>query len=348
MDKVIKEFDTQSRDWGFTVNNPILSDKEMYEYLKSIQGVKYCIFVREKGDGSEDNPNGTEHHQGYIEFNIPTRFSKVKALFSSDNIGVNAHIAPRQHSRLSCVNYIKKTGFHSDKKHTQLSDIYEIGDFSLQGKRNDIIDMYEMKRDGFSDLEITMNYPQYAHYNNFINKLALEEKTDKYKNKYREMTVIYISGPTRSGKTRYVYEKYGYENVYTAEGYDVSKMFDGYEGQDVLLLDEFRSDIPLGTLLRFIDGHPIKSTCRYNNKRLAFTKVYIVSNWTLEEQYPNLQLEDKETWKAFIARLTGVYVFHVEDEFDFFEMCEDRCREAKNKLNEIRKKYGLPPYGIRF
>lgn len=339
MSKTIYDFDQQARDWGFTINNPILTEDEMYNYIKSLQGVKYCIFVREKGDGTQNNPNGTEHHQGYIEFNIPTRFSKVKKIFSSDSIGVNSHIEPRKYSRITCVNYIKKIGLFANKKHTQLSSIYEIGEFSIQGKRNDIVDMYQMKREGFSDLEIATNYSQYSKVKTFIKALVYDEKTKEYKNKYRKMSVIYISGPTRSGKTRYVYDKYGYDNVYTAEGYDYGKMFDGYEGEDVLLLDEFRSNIPLDRLLTFLDGHPLKAQCRYNNKQLCFTKVYILSNWALTRQYQEAQSNDIETWKAFIARLSGVYEFNFE--VNTLKPEQDRCSKENNKLLEIRKKYNL-------
>lgn len=341
MSKIINNNDSQARDWCFTVNNPKLSEIEMYNYIKAMHNVKYCTFVREKGGGTQNNPNGTEHHQGYIEFTIPMRFSKVKDLFSETTIGVNAHIEPREYSRKTCINYIRKTGNHLNKKCTQISDIYEVGEFSIQGKRNDIYDMYLMKKEGFTDLEITVNYPQYARHSKYITDLVYQEKTRRYKTQYRDMSVFYIYGPTRTGKTRYVYNKYGYENVYTAEGYDPNKMFDGYNGEDVLLLDEFRSGLFLGTLLRYIDGHPIKATCRYQNKQLCYTKVYIVSNWALEEQYPEIQSTDRETWKAFIARLNGVFEFKNYG-IDLFEAGKDPCRDEKNLIWEIRKKNGLP------
>ena len=80
--------DTQSRNGCFVVNNPKLTDQQMFEYLKTLSNMRYFIFVKEKGDGTE-NSNGTEHHQGYIEFSTPKKFSTIKNFLSNNTIGVN-------------------------------------------------------------------------------------------------------------------------------------------------------------------------------------------------------------------------------------------------------------------
>ena len=82
--------------------------------------------------------------------------------------------------------------------------------------------------------------------------------------------------------------------------------FDGYAGQDVLLFDEFRSSLPIADMLKYLDGYPLMLPCRYGDRVACYTKVYLLSNIPMEKQYPNIQLEEPETWRAFLRRFSGV------------------------------------------
>lgn len=48
---------------------------------------------------------------------------------------------------------------------------------------------------------------------------------------------------------------------------------------------------------------------RYNNKLAMFTKVYIVSNIPLKDQYKETQLLEPQTYEAFLRRINAVYNF---------------------------------------
>ncbi len=278
--------DIQARDWAFTVNNPTQSETEFYDYLKSLPNVKYFVFVKEKGHGTNNNPNGTPHYQGYIEFNQPKKFSTMKNKFSQETIGVNAHLASRKGPRIKCVEYVKKVGSHNNKKDTQIGKIYEFGVFSIGGKRNDLIDMVDMKEQGASNTQIFEAYPNsYAKHENFVNNMALEYKSKDYMKTFRLIEVIYIYGEPQVGKTRYVYQTYGFENVYCNAGYESCKWFDDYDGQDVLLLDNFKSNLDFNFLKQIVSGQPMKIPCRYKNKPACFTKVVIVSDCPPKDQY---------------------------------------------------------------
>lgn len=99
-------------------------------------------------------------------------------------------------------------------------------------------------------------------------------------------------------------EKYGYENVFRAINY--KHPFDGYKGQDVILFDEFRSSLMIDDMLKYLDGYPVMLPCRYSDKVACFTKVYIVSNIPFEKQYPNVQINEPETFAAFKRRFTSI------------------------------------------
>jgi hypothetical protein len=92
---------------------------------------------------------------------------------------------------------------------------------------------------------------------------------------YSPPEVYWIYGPTGTGKTRYVFTKEGYTNIWVS-GTSL-KWFDGYHGQEVVLVDDFRGDYcKFHELLRYTDGYPISvqikgSFVNFNPKRMYFT-----------------------------------------------------------------------------
>ena len=111
-------------------------------------------------------------------------------------------------------------------------------------------------------------------------------------------------GKTGAGKTRSIMEQHGYSKVYRVTDY--AHPFDNYKGQDVILFEEFRSSLPLAAMLNYLDGYPVELPCRYANKVACYTKVYLVSNIPLHEQYPNVQMDKPGDWAAFRRRIQVV------------------------------------------
>lgn len=177
------------------------------------------------------------------------------------------------------------------------------------GARNDLVQIVEDIKNGADKYELIDNYPtQYVRYSNSFQKIKQELLERQGAETFRKLEVIYIYGSTGVGKTRYVMEKYGYQNVFRVTEY-ASGTFDGYNGQDVILFDEFRSSIPISKMLVYLDGYPVTLPCRYYNKQALFTKVYIISNISLQEQYKNIQVEEPKTYDALLRRITAVYNF---------------------------------------
>ncbi|BFL24402.1 hypothetical protein [Mediterraneibacter gnavus] len=119
--------------------------------------------------------------------------------------------------------------------------------------------------------------------------------------------MVYISGATGTGKTRGVLEKNGYSNVYRVTDY--LHPFDSYNGQPVIAFDEFRSSLRIKEMLLFCDIYPIELPSRYTNKYACYNKVYIISNWSLEKQYYEVQKDDRESWEAFLRRIHKVVIY---------------------------------------
>ncbi len=293
----------QARDWCFTVNNPVQSEQEFLEYLKTVSDLRYAVFQRERAPET-----GTEHYQGYFEFTQPKWFTTIKKCLSKKTIGVDAHIeqrrAKRTQARLYCMD-----------EETRISPTYyEYGEFIEDGERTDLTDIMRDIENDISFYDLSKK-----HGNRFIRvmKWAKEYRQayleNKYKRQFRKMQVFYIYGSAGCGKTSYVFGKYGYDDVYRTTNYEFG-WIDDYNGEKVLFLDEFRSSFKISEILDYLDGQPIRIHGRHFNRVACYDTVYIVSNIPLTEQYTKIQQSEPATWAALLRRITAVYNFDISKE----------------------------------
>ena len=77
-------------------------------------------------------------------------------------------------------------------------------------------------------------------------------------------------------------------------------------GKDVLVLEEFHSQIPISAMLNYLDIYPLTLPARYTDRVACYTTVYITSNIPLSEQYMDIQRYQLETWRAFLRRVQNV------------------------------------------
>lgn len=96
---------------------------------------------------------------------------------------------------------------------------------------------------------------------------------------------------------------------YFVTDYYVDPFF-SYKNEDVIVFEEFRDSIKLTDMLNYLDGYPLMLPSRYNNKVACYTKVFIVTNLPLYEQYSNIRTVHLDSWKAFLRRITNVYDFN--------------------------------------
>lgn len=295
--------DTKSRKWLLTVNNP---EKYGYDHdflkstLQKLKGVTYWCMSDEVGF------EGTYHTHIFVYAPAGLRASTLHKKLEK------CHRDLAKGTCLQNRDYVFKEGKwkDSEKETTNLKETHEeYGECPVehQGKRNDIDDLYVMIKDGMTTYEILDSNPQYIMQIDKIDKVRQTIKEEEFKNTWRNLEVNYIWGKTGTGKTRHVMEKYGYSNVYRVTDY--LHPFDAYKGQDVIVFEEFRSSLYLDDMLKYLDGYPVEFPARYNNKVACFTKVYIITNIDLREQYPNVQKNEPMSWQAFLRRIHTVKVF---------------------------------------
>ena len=82
------------RDWIFTLNNPNPRDMEMIHNCESIRYMAYQLELSE---------TGTEHLQGYVEFNQPLDFKEVLEIFSDGKFHLEFRRGTREQARDYCT-----------------------------------------------------------------------------------------------------------------------------------------------------------------------------------------------------------------------------------------------------
>lgn len=295
--------DKQSYMYQLTINNPIekgyTHDNIKSKIIDNFRTITYFCMADEMG--------ATFHTHIFIVFTSRVRWSKIKRHFS------DVHIEACKGSVSDNILYIKKEGKWLDdiKNDQKIDDSFE--EFGTpppdsKGKRSDLSELYRMIQDNMSNSEIIHSNQDYILQIDKLDKIRNTILIDKYKDTLRlNLEVVYIFGATGTGKTRYVMENSGYSNVYRVTDY--IHPFDSYSCQPVICFDEFRSSINISNMLMYCDVYPVELQSRYSNKVACYSKVFIVSNWPLEKQYSEAQINDIDTWLAFLRRITKVLIF---------------------------------------
>lgn len=325
--------DSQTRKWQITINNPVeknYTHDVIIDILKSFKSIIYFCLSDEIGE------NGTFHTHIFCAFSSGVRFSTMLNKFNG------SHFEMCSGSSSDNRDYVFKIGkwLNNKKNDTNLSDThFEYGELPIerQGKRSDLDDLYDMINSGMSTYDIISAEPLYIQQLDKIDKTRQIILSNQFKDCWRDLEVSYIYGETGSGKTRGIMEKYGYSNVYRVTDY--MHPFDGYNAQDVILFDEFRTSLSISDMLKYLDGYPLELPSRYNNKCACYTKVFICSNISLFKQYPNIQTDEPATFKAFLRRIKSVkkytkentYVYSIAEYLQGFHITSSVPKEFQEK-----------------
>lgn len=294
---------SQSRKWLLTINNPLdygFSHATIKSLLHNFSVKYYCIV-------DEIASTGTLHTHVFIFLNSPTRFSTVQNRFNG------AHIDKAYGSVAQIREYLLKSGkwAESEKAVTTVPDTFEEwGEIpsETEEKYGEVANLIEYIKAGMSNAEIIKENPKFWNRIKDIDILRQTLLSDKYEHEYRPVEVVYLYGATGTGKTRGIFEAHKAKNIYRVTNYRSGRgvNFDGYSIQDVLVFEEFNSQIPIEEMLNYLDVHPVELPARYNDKVACYTKVYITSNIPLEQQYMSVQESRPETWNAFCRRIKKV------------------------------------------
>lgn len=110
-------------------------------------------------------------------------------------------------------------------------------------------------------------------------------------------TGIVFWGKTGTGKSRRAWDEAGLD-AYPKD--PRSKWWDGYRGEEHVVIDEFRGTIDVSHLLRWLDRYPFRMEIKCSHVVPKFKKIWITSNLDPRLWYPDL---DEDTKAALMRRL---------------------------------------------
>ncbi len=280
----------RDRNYCFNLHNYTPEQEAHWIELVNQSCVKKAIIAKELGKNG-DSP----HLQGYLEFhNAKTWNATMKWLGGKENV---SDLSQRRQTAHEAWTYCLK-------EDNILIMIGEAPEEEYSTQEGAWVRIQRMVLNGATWLEICDEFPNVAiHMGSAIQRYKVE--LDLQSADWRDVHVTYVGGKTGTGKTKAICQAYGYPNVYRVTDYE--NPFDSYNGQEVIVFEEFRMGrkpkIAFAQMLNYIDGHPIQLPCRYSNRLLKATRIFLVSNWTLDEQYPWVQEDYPEDWNAFLRRL---------------------------------------------
>lgn len=104
-------------------------------------------------------------------------------------------------------------------------------------------------------------------------------------------------GTTGSGKSRRAWNEAGF-SAYPKD--PRTKFWDGYQGHNNVVMDEFRGDIDIAHVLRWFDRYPVIIEVKGSSTVLKADKIWITSNLHPRMWYPAL---DEQTRNALLRRM---------------------------------------------
>ncbi len=298
--------DPQGRRWNATINNPL-----KYGYTRDVIieklhmfNPKYFCLTDEIGE------HGTYHTHIYFCAKSPVRFSTIQNRFPI------AHIEKAIKSSFANREYFTKTGKWSDTPKAQTTvegTFYEWGEIPTEAEEESpgMFEVLKCVQAGMSNVEIIRQKPSLAFRMKNIDEVRDALQAERFMQENRQVRVSYLWGDSGTGKTKSIFEKHDPKDIcrITDYGGRTGLRFDAYHGQSVLVFEEFHSQIPIATMLNFLDIYPLQLPARYHDRTACYTTVYITSNIPIEEQYVDTQIEEPETWNAFMRRITHVIEF---------------------------------------
>lgn len=208
---------------------------------------------------------GQVHLQGFVTFRAPISMQKVK-----DYLGNNtAHIEPMMGTVQDSIVYCSKSA-------TKISGPYSLGTAPQgQGHRSDLEGPAAAIKAGASKRKVAEDFP--VQVIKFARGMDALRHTLDHCPRWRDLHVTWVWGPTGSGKTRLCMDS-------VAEPTDIHIVhsdglwWDGYDGQDSILFDDFYGQIKCAQMLRYLDGHPLQLPVKGGFVYAKYTKVWITSN----------------------------------------------------------------------
>lgn len=256
----------QGKYWCFT-DFECREDYSEWEASYLIYGVEICPTT------------GKQHHQGYCEFPGNRRLTALGKKFK-------CNFERRKGTAEQAIKYCEKDG-----------KWYEFGERpgkKEQGKRTDIEEVKELINNGAGMKDIVDVVSSFQ-------ALRFAEKLIEYKETKRnwQPEVFWYWGKTGTGKTKRAYEEAGEDTWISGKNL---KWWQGYDGHENVIIDDFRKDFcTFHELLRILDRYPYTVEVKGGSRQLVAKKIWITCPYHPEDVY-----DGREDIDQLLRRITKI------------------------------------------
>lgn len=187
----------------------------------------------------------------------------VKERLKSDE----AHLEKARGTQQQCIEYCTK-------EETRVAGPFQLGQPSEgQGERKDLKYLCTMVKAGKKDRELAeADEVLYAKYHKHAHAL----RTALERPEVREVKVLVLWGPTGIGKTHAAFTRF--QDMHRLMHSEGKIWFDGYQGEKVLIIDEFEGQIKITFLLQLLDKWPLRTEIKTTSCCAKWELVIITSN----------------------------------------------------------------------
>lgn len=261
-----------SKTWVFTLNN--YTDED-FESCKTWSYTRIIV-------GKEVGESGTPHLQGTVVFDGAKRMSALKKLLPKAHWEICRDID-------ASWTYCKKDG-----------NFWE-NDLRRQGERTDIKKAKEMFRAGASVHSIALEVDSYQAAR--MGELLI--RTAPFRSVAIHREILWYYGATGTGKSATARELF--PDLYLKDSY---KWWDGYNGEDTVLIDDMRGDFcKFHELLRLLDRYTYRGEIKGGSIPITAIRFVITSPFRPEDLYRGRTDEDIA---QLVRRITEIREFRTE------------------------------------
>jgi len=266
-----------AKHWCFTLNHYNDLDIANLDTLPCA----YLVYGKERGE------QGTPHLQGYVAFEKKLRRTSAKKLFKTNGV----HLEPMRGTPDQAAEYCKKDGDFTERGSRPAG----------KGTRTDLVAFKEAIRSGATIKQLIEDHTACAfRYYSTMERVRLQYAPERT----AAPEIIVHWGPTGTGKTRTAWDTYPELWVYPGFGW-----FDGYDGHEVALFDDFSGgEFKITYLLRLLDRYKMRVPVKGGFTNWNPVKIILTSNLDPRIWYEGANQEHQNALKR---RFTNVIHFNV-------------------------------------
>lgn len=278
----------RSKRWCVTLNNYTEEEEAMLQSLVSGKFVSFVVYGREVGQ------EGTPHLQMYLETSGKMSLSSMKKIPGLSRAHLEKANGSLEQNRAYCTKEDREP--------------FVEGIPMKQGKRSDLVEIQDLLDSGVTCDEIAdSHFSKWVVYRKSFIAYAARSIPDRSWKTH----VSVLWGTTGTGKTRFVHDQIMDSTFWQPGDY---KWFDGYNGQDIVLFDDYRGEYDLPMLLRLLDRYPLSLPVKGGFTKWCPKKIYITSNQKPMFWYPEAPMVSVN---AMLRRVD--YIEEVNENLYFIE-----------------------------